>query len=399
MRIFFVLNWYGWWGKNFEPDVLDREDAGSFAGGETHMLEGALGLAEAGHRVTVFSDLIRPSKHRDVEFRALRDYLRVFFYAEKPDVVLSYMQPGPLSAAPLEAVRIFVQQCNDLGYAGPWQGHTDAIIAASASHAAFLGCLYDPPTRAPLYPGPFEVVHNGCYVERYPERPKPPQERQPIVGYWSSPDRGLHHILDAWPYVLKLRPDAKLRVHYEINRIFTQLYSPVTGSSEMNPIQARLLRLQSALGRSKAYSSIHFTGMQARPVLRRAQLETRVMCYPLDPALTYTEGMGSSVSEAMAAGALPLLQPRDCFPSVYTGPARWIEGDTASRSYAPQLATQIAKALDWDGTAPSMETLRAGAERWSWTNARKEYVRVIERCIARKLGETIPEPAFPLEST
>lgn len=391
LRIVAIFSFFAWWGKNFPPDVLDREDSGSVAGGENHYLEACFALAAAGHHVTALSDLIRPGIYRGVEFRPTRDQIRIFGVNEPVDVVMSWMQPSPLMGAPANATRIFVQQCNDLEFEIPWQGSCDAVVAASVNHGEFLKTLKNKKGDAPLWTGPYEVVHNGCYLEKYPDPPPPFATRPLQVGYWSSPDRGLHHLLAAWPHVVEQVPQARLKVAYEVKRVLTDIDYAVPS------LKARLDTLRTRVRAAAAMPSVEFTGMLSRPALRRLQLQTRVHCYPLD-VVRYTEGMGASVSEAMAAGCLPLARPVDAFPSVYDGGVRWIEGDASSRDFPKQLADQIARGLAWNGVAaPTWAGLRATAARWTWTNARAEFVRVVERCVARKRGDTVPPPAFPLE--
>ncbi len=389
MRIYAMYASDSWWGRNHPPDVLDREDGAGMAGGETYMVECAMGLAAAGHEVQIFSSLFTPGRHKGVWFRPIESFGPAL--ASPPDAFISFLSPHGIEHLPPTTARLFAQQCNHLDFGYDWMRHCDAIVAASANHAAFLRAIGG--TFCPI-----EVVHNGCHLDAYPENPPATQDRPPLVGYWSSPDRGLHHLLAAWPHVLRLRPDARLRVHYEIDRLLklvqgnTWLGIPHLGS-RMRVLTERVLA-------AKGMPGVTFTGMVSRKKLRRMQLETRVMCYPLDP-VSYTEGMGGSVSEAAAAGCLPLLRAADAFPSVYSGGARWIEGDTTDPNFPMVLAEQIVKALDWTGAmgeTPTRSDLRALAQRWSWANARAEMVRVIERSVARKRGEPVPETAFPLES-
>jgi glycosyltransferase involved in cell wall biosynthesis len=389
MKVWGVSGYSPWWGTQLAPDILDREDSGGIAGGETMMLEQCFALAAVGNDVTLFSNVFRKGEYQGVKFRDQTDYVRALLIDNDPDVVLAWKNPEALSDAPESAARILVQQCNDLDYSPGWTDFTDALVAASANHGELL--------RSFGFKGPIEVVHNGCYVERYPRPGTPPQKREPIVGYWSSPDRGLHHLLRAWPRVRELRPDAKLRVHYEIERIFKLADEMESGHAGHHSLM-RVKALRKAIEGARRLPGVTFTGMMPRNALIRAQCETRVMAYPLDP-IAYTEGMGGSVSEAMAAGCLPLIRPVDAFPSVYSGAVRWIEGNPIAADFSDSFATQIVQALEWEGVAqgPTLEQLYARADRWSWANARVETIAMVERVCARKAGAAVREPAFPLE--
>lgn len=417
-----------WWGTQKPPDILDRDDSGSIAGGETYLLETSFGLELAGHDVTVYSTLFKRGKHRGVKFLPFEDYIHARAEGNPVDVVVSHLDPGPLCAAPATAARIFAQQCNDFLFPPEWSNHCDAVVAASSNHAQFLATLG---TRGvQCFSGPYEVVHNGCHLERYPSLSDlvPPQKRAPIVAYWSSPDRGLHHLLRAWPFVLRERPDARLRVHYELDRLLNRRFE---GYSQG---EARVFDLRDAVASVRNMPSVEFTGMLSKSKLIQCQLETRVFAYPLDPT-QYTEGFGGSVAEAAAAGVLPLIRGVDAFPSVYgrieldrfetetrldtvaSTPVRWIEGNPFSPEFPRQLAEQVVRGLAWSGELsddgatrcaathacsvighPSRASLRALANRWQWKNTHAEINRVVQRVIARKSGGVIPPPAFPLET-
>ncbi|HYE91572.1 MAG TPA: glycosyltransferase, partial [Terriglobales bacterium] len=292
MNVWGVSGYDPWWGTLLPPDILDRQDAGGIAGGETMMLEQCFALAERGDTVHLFSDVFAPGTHRGVRFHTMRDFVAAVLQWPDPDVVLAWKNPEALSDVPDSAARILVQQCNDLDYTPGWRSFVDAIVAASANHAALF--------RSFGYDGVIEVVHNGCHLERYPiEALVAPQERAPVVGYWSSPDRGLHHLLAAWPFVREKRPDAELRVHYEIQKIFEFTKSAFRDTGVVNMSLGRVALVRKAIESARRLPGVTFTGMLPRNELIRSQLETRVFAYPCDP-ICYTEGFGASVAEAMA---------------------------------------------------------------------------------------------------
>ena len=178
-------------------------------------------------------------------------------------------------------LKLYAQQLNDLIEIGDWSA-VDCIISPSHSHArqlSFWGWKQKP----------FAVVHNGLWPERHVARTgiatagnvlhsRPPFfERPKNVGYWSSPDRGLHYLLRAWPEISKREPEARLHVFYELDKFFS--FSLTAWGPQGD--RARILAREVAC--AKADPTIIFRGAVDREELADFQNTCRVQAYPYQP--------------------------------------------------------------------------------------------------------------------
>lgn len=365
MRVATVMGFGSWWGQDLPPDVLDRADIQkTVGGGEEAVLETALQLRLRGHDVDLWW-YGQPGTWRGLQLRSLHDDLYGRLLREDYDAVVAWS-----TIAPLEAVRragkrartFLAQQLNDLLLFGDWSC-VDCVISPSESHAQQL------PSWG-WRQRPYAVVHNGLRLERHADAP--PWSSRPLhVGYWSSPDRGLHHLLRAWPEVVKAEPTAHLHVFYEIER-YLLVASPSPG-----PLGERARILTEEGAKATALPSVTFHGAVPRAVLAPIQNNCRVQCYPYQPVM-FCEGFCGAVNQGIAAGCHVLTTPHDALPSLYADKVTWLPKATTEMMEA--LPAAILKALHTpppgDGTTPftweaaGEEMERAlSATDWKVTNA------------------------------
>ena len=378
-----VLSFVGFnalWGKHLPVNVLDLEDGPSMGGGEEAALRTAVGLRELGHEVDLFW-YGQPGVWKGVEFFSLADPLYPKIVGEKWDTILSWSAIRPLEYARPGVRRIFCQQLNDMHLLGDFSA-IDCVVSPSLEHAKQL--------RGWGWDGRQAVVHNGVNLEAYSECPKchrvlfgevcilscgyrgPPNhgipwdERPYDVGYWSSPDRGLHHLLRAWPHVIANEPRARLHVFYEVKRYLDMIrVLPASYYGERGQTVGQLV-----LDRMHD-STVTFHGQVPRKKLAKIQKQCRVHCYPYDP-LGWTEGFATSVAQGLAAGCLVMSMPMDALPSLYGDGIYWMrELDFMDRDYPRLLAQRIVQGLH--GDLPNQDTIRKRGTQiglgYTWTAA------------------------------
>ena len=378
MRLVYVSGMGQVWGA-YSPEVLDRPDAGTVGGGEAAMLESAFALAKRGHALMMFYPGDR-AEYRGVSFRPLRDAYR-YVSGGDYDTLLTWSDSVAIRLAPSNVGRVFVQQLNN-----PPQGltawlATDVLVGASATHVHYLFDSVNLEWAGRHVPI-LMAMPSGYRPERYVEAP-PLADRGPVVGYWSSPDRGLHHLLSIWPAIRRAVPEATLRIFYHLQRFIKS----ARDDSMAGEIQWRA-KILDRLTHPLPEGATDY-GPIGRIELARHQMETRVHAYPCDP-IFFTEGFGVAILEGLAAGCHVVARPVDAFPEVYGAEAvTWVPGGVCDEAWLGGYTTAVIDALKaprrnegavaavldrykrWEATAAALEGAIGAA--WSLALARSSF--------------------------
>lgn len=367
MRVACVSGFAAYWDR-YPVDILDRVEGQTVGGGEENFLQCTVGLASLGHDVEAWH-CGEAGVWRGVKFNDSAAPLFNRLVEEHWDVVAAWSTLRPLEWAPKGARRLYIQQLNDLIEPGEWS-KVDCVVSPSYNHTLQLPNWGWREKHC-------AVVHNGLDSKEYgevdgvarthqgPRQIKPWRERGLNVGYWSSPDRGLHHLLKAWPAVLHAVPGAKLHIFYELDRLLAN------AQGCPGPLGDRIRLLASLLPAAKADSSITFHGQVPRHKLRATQIECRVMCYPLVP-ISWTEGFCGSVNQGIAAGCHVLATPQDALPSLYNGAITWLP--LGPENINRELSEYLVKALT-DEAWSEAQVAKARPHRFNftWERAAKEF--------------------------
>lgn len=332
MRVAAVSGLGAVWGA-YTPDVLDRDIGKTVGGGEAAMLETAFGLRELGHDVEVFypGD---PTVYRGVVFSPLGG-AHVAVLSGNYDAVVSWSDPDIIRIAPPTVQRVYAQQLNDMPSDANFWRACDVVVPASATHGRFLARYAPPGADVAWIP-----LYAGVRPERYANAVKW-EERGPVVSWWSSPDRGLHHLLSVWSVVKQFVPRAELRIAYHLIRFIEQS----RGLLQYQDICWRARLLETLLAKTRDLD-VKILGPIPRQTLAKHQGETKVWAYTFDP-VCFTEGLCVSGAEAVAAGTYPLARPADALPEVFGDSIEWVgsESKPADDDFRTEFAERIIKAL------------------------------------------------------
>lgn len=380
MKIATVSGFSAIWGNEMPPNILDLEKGRTVGGGEEAMLRTATGLAAAGHEVTLWWCGL-PGEWRGVQFRTDKDALAAALVRERHDVIIGWSTILPFQFGKPGALRLFAQQLNDCWAPGNWST-VDAVVSPSRDHAMQLpkwGWKNKPWTVVhngldpELYGGPRYDPVCGGWVQSLELAPGSNWRSRPLnVGYWSSPDRGLHHVLEAWPEVVARLPQARLHVFYEIDR---WLNTGAARSMGCYGDRARKMARE-LLPRAKVDPTITFHGAVTRKELAKTQLQCRVQCYPYQP-IDYCEGFGGAVNQGIAAGCHVLLTPHDAFPSLYGDSVTWLPKDVMEMQKV--LPSTIVKALtDETWSLARVEKAKPNRFKYTWESATREMLRAVK---------------------
>lgn len=140
------------------------------------------------------------------------------------------------------------------------------------------------------------------------------------VIHLSSPDRGLHRLLEMWPSIKESVPHATLRVFYRLQPWIDQLKAaPIYRPVERN--RRRALYIEDALRRLEESGGLESWGVEVCDSVSRNRIdqelaEAEVMAYPCE-TLSWSEGFSCSTLEACAAGCAVVVTDCDALGDVY----------------------------------------------------------------------------------
>lgn len=224
------------------------------------------------------------------------------------DVVYSWNEPDVLRQVSNGALRMENHQIADFLFCqAGWDDAVDVFTSPSPSHMAWM---------APQTPSPhkWRVVPNGWGPDQFPEREKVPGR----VVYASSPDRGLHWLLQRWPEIRRRVPHATLRIFYN----FDSWIDDVTRRHSAHPDVPIIRELyQRAVYIREAVRSMAHMGVEHYKAVSRARMaeefgQAECLAYPCDP-VRYTETFCVTALEGCATGCIPVLSSADALGDIF----------------------------------------------------------------------------------
>lgn len=292
------------WG-NVTPNALAK----GLGGRETAAVMLGMEWARSGHEVTVFA-ATREVWHRTwpapfgtagrISFVSL-ELAHGMLAAYPFDVILSWEEPGIFSMPELDPTTLKVcgMQVAHVHDDPELLALPDVWVALSEWHRRFLTPQLPPGQRIEVFPN---CVDHDRYGAVRAERPAAViDEHAPRFFYASSPDRGLVHVLDAWPELRRRYPGCTLGVVYGARGWAER----VQWSHGIEGEDA--LRILDGLEQD----GVTDHGKVGQDVLARLHAESDILLYPCDTFVP-TETGCITVIEACAAGSIPVITDCDC---------------------------------------------------------------------------------------
>lgn len=202
----------------------DPEYAAQFGigGSETAVIEMAKRLAGPDVRVRVFCRALNMGVYDDVEYYSMAELSEV----RRCDVLIAWRNAGLLEQVVARARWLWVHD-TEIFNATDWTlSLADRILALSAWHAEHLRKVH------PAYAHKVVQTRNGIDLSRFHQDvPRNPHK----VIFSSSPDRGLDQMLELWPRVIAIVPDAELHVFYGMNHFSKEYQDEMAAKASALP--------------------------------------------------------------------------------------------------------------------------------------------------------------------
>jgi protein O-GlcNAc transferase len=222
----------------------------------------------------------------------------------------------------------------------------------------------------------FFYTRNGIHPEHFDQA----IERDPYkVVYGSSYDRGLAHLLEAWPRVKAQVPEARLTVFYGFQAAWARCFQLIRPSwrsyREENPLGFWTYR-RSMLAGMRSADAQHLGRIGHLDVARQF-LSAGIWAYPT----AFAETSCITAMKAQAAGAVPVVIPSGAVDETVTFGAKTSTSanDYRSRRLPPRVygeweALLISNLRNSPGLEPLRARMAAAArQRFAWETIAGEW--------------------------
>ena len=355
-----------WTGPAWETWGSESLKTG-IGGSELAAIHMASGLANLGHDVEIVGQVI-PCKWQGVTFTDCGEYR--LLDPERCEATRTVECDVFVSSRSLPALRLLKPKCrlsalwmHDIHVGHDPQGllgEYDIILNLSEWSRETAQRYYPTVSKEK-----FLVTRNGIDTGLF--KGTPVKDGCKAI-YSSSPDRGLDKLLDYWPAIRKMRPDAELHVYYGFDtwERMAELRKDRIAKLQIEIFRTRLARMEE--------QGVVSHGRVGQEELARAWMGASLWLYPS----SFSETSCITAMEAQAAMAWPitsslaalretvrhgvLIDPpntRDGYREEFLGHARsFLEGEKVDRLVRQHLGRDWAlNELDWSGVAVQWEKL------------------------------------------
>jgi len=224
------------------------------------------------------------------------------------------------------------------------------------------------------------MVPNGWDPDMFPQVAKVPGR----VIYASSPDRGLHWLLQQWPRIRREVPHATLRIFYNFDSWADNIgavRAANPGVADFKELHHRALYIMEAVRRLAGHGVEHCKAVSRRQMAREFG-EADCLGYPCDP-VRYTETFCVTALEGCGTGAIPIMTDADALGDIFGGHAPLVRAPVSER--LDEFTGSVVRALTDRGFQEEWRAKGAAFARgMRWADSAALLEPVIEEGLERK---------------
>lgn len=369
-------------GTHRPPLPFPDPEFGSLTGTDLIALMHPRELAARGHDVTIYAPRVKPCTWDGVTIKEFEDWKDE---ADHYDVAIAVSNPNCLSYAGPKVLRCVNRQVAGWGIdcKEGFDEHVDLYLCPSESSVSHVSGSTEHKTTRSKY----QVLPDGCYPEQFDilESDSLASGKKPgSVAYISSPDRGLHLLLQAWPEIRRRVPHAELRIYYESLVPWIEFHCDPAkrmGGPIDQECTRRALYIRNALRHLEHHGVTKVGGVSHRQLVKEL-CSAEVLAYPCSP-LAYTETFSVAVLEACAAGCATIISSADCLEEVHGHATAVVRAPVIERM--GEFADLVVRGLTEPGFRREFAKLgREHAKQHDWRVLAERLEGIIERGIEAK---------------
>jgi glycosyltransferase involved in cell wall biosynthesis len=325
----------------WNPDIM-HDPKGSFIGGsEEAVISIAKELSKKGYKVTVYND---PGKEGEYDGVTYKQY----FTFNKDDVfniLIIWRMPDMLDND-FNAQQLYLW-LHDVPNALQFtKERVDKVTKIMCLSKAQRACIPDVPNDKIF------ITQNG-FTEYYPDVI---EENNPKTCIWtSSYDRGLMHLLEIWPRVIKEVPQACLKVFYGW-QLFDTFY---TNNPERQAWKQKMVKLLNQKG-------IYEGGRIPQQQLELEYKQAGVWSYPTD----FFEISCISAMKAQAFGAVPVCTNHAALKETVQHGHK-VDGDIWDKNTKDVYASTLIEVLK--NPPQRKDMMRWAKDTYTWKTTAKQW--------------------------
>jgi glycosyltransferase involved in cell wall biosynthesis len=295
------------------------------------------------------------------------------------DAACCWTVADPLSLVGPGIFRFLNHQCNGFSVSlSGWEKYVDIIAPLSHTHARALS------KDTSFSKDKWRILYNGVDCSKfYPEN----KESGKLI-WASSLDRGLHWLLESFPYIKRKAPNTELHVFYDFHSIehAAEVYYPggqpyfTNEHFELGNRARYILRaLQKLEGKG-----VHVHKSVSRSRIEQEMKTSSILAYPLD-SIYFTETFGVVVLEACASGTIPVLCLGDAFGELWGEVAESVP--PPFKDHKNEYLEKLIKCLTDDAYRDNLSKKCVDhAKKFEWSVLAKG----LEKCLLTKGQEGLP---------